>query len=879
MRLISCHIQNFGKLHDFTYSFNQDMNVIHEDNGWGKSTFATYIRVMFYGFLGEKKRNNIENERKKYKPWQMGTYGGDIVFSVGSKEYRMERRFGDKSSGSDEFVLYDNTTNLKSSDYSLNIGEELFGIDIESFMRTVFIAQQDCGTKVTPNISAKIGNVSDQTADMGRYDDVQNALKKEMDSLTPGRATGRLYKIQTRMSELREKVRNKDNYTTSLDELEKNLDEQIKEKARSQEELRKIQKEIERVSSIKDAQAGVEKYKELCEQEALAKEKYEGLKKCFPKSIPDKSDIESNITQCDEYERLLQTVKNNTLSNEEQNNLERFEDIFAPGIPDEDTLTKVETDIDTLAKLVSERDAGVLSDVERKKLADSREVFSNYKPSLEEMDDLLNKWGERKTKKETLSTKKASAELLKNANASNGTSGKTLGLAILIIGIVAAFGGVIAIIAAKIIAIGAVIAGIGAIAAIVGAVIAFGKKAGNVENNSGTAYEQIISEIRRDEEYVQDVEQSCKELFDKLGIGYNEHDVPSEISRIRGLLKDYDELEDRSKRGDETQREEKIELLDGTISEFFRKYKSETAASDYQKVLCRIQNDITEYGRIIKKCEIVKSTSEEADSIKKTIEEYVHSLGLEVGENLKNQLSEIKDKCKDLKNAEEGLERCRTRREAYEEEVDVSEFEDKEGVSEGQSLEALNKSFNAIQERINQLAELEEKFRGQMDDVSRNLEVIEDDEAELANLKEEYDEAKKRFDIIVKTRDYLEKAKQNFSGKYMADIKESFEKYHSIISDGDDKYELDANLNIQLKEKGGLHEIEFLSEGYKDLVGLCRRMAMVDAMYDKEKPILILDDPFVNFDERRLSGAIEFLDLLARDYQIIYFACHKSRCR
>ena len=165
-----------------------------------------------------------------------------------------------------------------------------------------------------------------------------------------------------------------------------------------------------------------------------------------------------------------------------------------------------------------------------------------------------------------------------------------------------------------------------------------------------------------------------------------------------------------------------------------------------------------------------------------------------------------------------------------------------------------------------------------MDEASQKLEAVENDEAELENLQEEYETDMKKYQIIGKTKEYLEKAKQNFSSKYMDDIKDSFEKYHNIISNSDEKYELDANLNIKLKEKGSLHELGCLSEGYKDLVGLCRRMAMIDAMYDFEKPFLIFDDPFVNLDESRLIGAMKFLDSLSKDYQIVYFSCHQSRC-
>ena len=52
----------------------------------------------------------------------------------------------------------------------------------------------------------------------------------------------------------------------------------------------------------------------------------------------------------------------------------------------------------------------------------------------------------------------------------------------------------------------------------------------------------------------------------------------------------------------------------------------------------------------------------------------------------------------------------------------------------------------------------------------------------------------------------------------------------------------------------------------------------IDAMYDMEKPFLIFDDPFVNLDEKRLEGAMGFLEKISHDYQIIYFSCHESRC-
>lgn len=82
MRLLTCHIENFGKLSDFSYDFADGYNAFVLPNGAGKSTFAAFIRVMFYGFAGETKRTELEKERKRYQPWQGGTYGGQLTFTA-----------------------------------------------------------------------------------------------------------------------------------------------------------------------------------------------------------------------------------------------------------------------------------------------------------------------------------------------------------------------------------------------------------------------------------------------------------------------------------------------------------------------------------------------------------------------------------------------------------------------------------------------------------------------------------------------------------------------------------------------------------------------------------------------------------------------------
>ena len=60
-------------------------------------------------------------------------------------------------------------------------------------------------------------------------------------------------------------------------------------------------------------------------------------------------------------------------------------------------------------------------------------------------------------------------------------------------------------------------------------------------------------------------------------------------------------------------------------------------------------------------------------------------------------------------------------------------------------------------------------------------------------------------------------------------------------------------------------------------IDFCMRLALVDTLFEKEQPFLILDDPFVNLDALRLEKALELLNIMAANKQIVYFVCHPIR--
>lgn len=218
MKIKGCYIENFGKLHQYECNLSDGCNVIYRPNGWGKSTLTVFLRVMFYGFEGENRKDDVSNERRRYNPWQGGVYGGEVSFEVNGKGYIIKRTFGSRKK-EDEFKLYDAVTMLESSDYTCNIGEELFGIDSRSFMKTVYISEKACMTSATDVIAAKLAGGKELLPDVSNYDKADTVLANEINRLSPDRKTGALYKINREMTEQKSIFVKKEYVNEELDKL------------------------------------------------------------------------------------------------------------------------------------------------------------------------------------------------------------------------------------------------------------------------------------------------------------------------------------------------------------------------------------------------------------------------------------------------------------------------------------------------------------------------------------------------------------------------------------------------------------------------------------------------------------------------------------
>lgn len=785
MRLISCHIENFGKMSEVSLDFDSGLNRVCRANGWGKSTLAAFLKVMFYGFDNEKSRDAYVNERKRFKPWQGGVYGGSLTFETGGRKYTVSRVFGAKER-EDGFELRDAGTNMPSSDFSRNIGEELFKIDGASFMRTVFISQNDCMTSTTDRINAKLGNLAENTDDINNYMRADGTLKDMLNGMSPTRSTGKLYKMKARIAALEETVRGE----AALEAEAAGISAERNECIRSQESVRTEQQELlrrqEKLVRLKDIRALRDKYEALCGELAESEKAYAEAGAALPIE-PDREELDAELAECSRIGKLRSRAELLKLTKEETAEFERLDNLFG-GQP----------------------------------------------PETSETDSKFNLWSEYNNRKISLGDKKAALAGLEEEQSdktAKPASGRHL-IIPFIAGFAAVFAGIALFFSGRnteraLIGGGLVLAGIVCLA-VIGLVFLAGKRrgaAGPTDNTAAERIEEMRREIEEDGNFISSAESEIKEFLGRFAPSYDPRAVPECLNRLRQQSSDY--LGFKTRMGRYREAEEEYVRADAVITGYIKK------------------------------------------------------LGLEPEEDRLGQLISIRDRAGELERCRARLDNARRARDSFIRDNDISGFKEIGNGIPAESTESINARLEELNSKQETLYERVAACDRELEKNSKRQEEIRTAGEELCGLKQDYARMNRSYRILEKTRELLAAADTAFTAKYMEPITRGFQKYLRLLDAPEGRDSLinagiDAGVNLTVEEYGLQRDIRSLSTGYRDLTGICMRIALADAMYEGEKPFLIFDDPFVNLDEDKYERAGSFLKELEKEYQIVYFTCRNG---
>ena len=349
MKLIKMHVDNFGCLHNFDYEFKDGLNVILHDNGWGKTTMASFLKAMLYGFDTKRSRDITENERKRYSPWQGGKYGGSLDFEAEGKKFRIFRTFG-QTPRYDKATLMVLGSNAEIKIDADKIGEMLFRLDASAFQRSVYINQNGLSIDgAASSIHTRLNALVSQANDVAAFDDAIARLTAQV------------------------KVYEKTGSRGLLGDTTRQIAANEREKEKLEKEIAEQDQARERISEL-DAQ--------LIAIAEIIRDKKEKLEK-----------VTGEAQKREAARRLLEDLNKQIAGVEAQ--LAEIADSLGGKVPDDAEIDQVKLQSQSAAALTKQLDDLTLS---YKKLLTDYELlqqkYNGQLPTADQLDEIQNIYGE-----------------------------------------------------------------------------------------------------------------------------------------------------------------------------------------------------------------------------------------------------------------------------------------------------------------------------------------------------------------------------------------------------------------------------------------------------------------------------------------------------
>ncbi|MCR5610016.1 MAG: AAA family ATPase [Lachnospiraceae bacterium] len=940
MRLLRCYVENFGGISDFEYDFSKNLNIINEENGWGKTTFAVFIKSMFYGMETSTKRKIDENERKKYTPWNGQRFGGNIEFEVNGNEYRVERYFG-KRDRDDYFALINLKTNLESDDFTENLGEEIFKIDKEAFERSIYIPQQKISVETNDSLSAKLTNIMESDYDINRFenaiarlDDASKVFKKKKGD------KGRLFDLEEEVKFTKRELEDCKSYEKSYEELEEMVKKQSKARENLSGILEKIEDNIKNVASFAENNAKKAYYDQLC-TEFIEKDKLlQEAEDFFKNGTPEISEVISYEEKAKQLASYRIALMQSVVSNDERNEYEDLKNVFSNGIPEDSKFLECEAAIDRISKLDGDIKAHSLTTEEEREYNSLNYIFAregDFQRVIDDNTDKYKRYVDIGAEIERENSSLIGLESWRDNNAKDEERAipiTRLEIYIALTGVIAMIIGII-LMASKSPKAGSIFIGI-SISALSALVLVYTRRrwvSPELEELIAKNEEDILNtrrNINNLEIEKKTISNELSDFADKFQESTKMNYMMGSLSSISSKYDNYLNVANKKRFNDSKltgllgEFEKNVNIVEGLIDKYADKIgyvKDENEGyirkdvinnSDTKKIdnkfgkkynLWKNNKDSIKDMKWRDVLRVIKDKKDRFVKLNNRVDEYernynlMNSLEPEIGlfvrkyfDNInpnayEDYLTTIKNKLNDMKKVETDHHTLYEKLNKFKQENDMDKL--MANPDNFASMEELQAERNRILAQMNQVRDdydiLKNRYNEYGDIVAKRPEL----ETQLERAKNNLSEAEHKYDILIKTKSFLEKAKEEFSARYLTGLNNGFVKYVKILSgefpEGDmtkqclKSASLDTSLNVHIKAYGTTKSVEYLSTGSRDLLGICSRLALVDAMYEGEKPFIILDDPFVNLDEEKILNALIFLEQISSDYQIIYFACHPSR--
>lgn len=856
MKLLRCHVENFGILSDFDLTFTEGLNVLCRENGFGKSTLAAFLKAMFYGL---PKTRAKASERKHYDPWQGGKYGGFLEFEYRGNQYRVTRYFGKKE---DSFSLTDLTNRAESTAFSEKLGEELFQLDGDSFARSTFVPQlSDREITATTSIRAKLTNLVEDTNDLNNFDTAMKKLQEYRKSLKLFKGEGgQTAQLRRECRELEASIHTTAEKKEPLEAVCQQIDALNREKNEKTAQQAFLREQIRQADARKALHLQQENLERLRGQVRGREKELAGLDEQYPKGYPSLEALETqkeNLTRALHARQRMEsraTANADGISEEEREELSALNRLFSQGVPGEEALEGWEKLRQERDICLHSREAGGLPAQEQADFRYLKKTFAQGAPEIAQIQEAQRQSG-----------RIAQLQSLQHTKTDRPVRDRTIvqmiaGSVLLLFGLV--------MLAMKLPLLG------GCALALGGGVLLLGVFAG--KRSAAAANAAAEAEARE----LADLQRQLSAFLGRYGM-----DASDPEEKLAALLTDRQRYLDLSRRNTEwaeqrRQTEARLGQIQSTLQQTFEKYypgecyddgfikKLREAVERYRHLNWRVAEERERRSR--ENDQDRQEVRQATDAVQQFLEAFGLS-GQTASECLQKAQADVHRRkllCEELENAKNALD-------------DFLKKNGDVGPAQQNALpeaEVLEQQERLTQARLDELEQELQQARAQRRSLQASVECIPEWEDRLTALEDDLREAERKCDLTDRTMALLEKAKDALANSYMDKIEQGFRNYTQRLCPRQlGSVMVDKDLQPHIDVQGAAREVESFSAGLADSILLCMRLALVDALFGEETPFLILDDPFVNLDDEHTRRALAMLQEMAETHQILYLVCNTGR--
>lgn len=854
MKLISCYIENFGAITKKEIRFEENLTSICEENGFGKTTLASFLEAMFYGMNSDRANNKEFGMRRHFNPFAGGKFGGNVLFSFGKDRYKIERYFDDKSDTKDSLTVYKNGE--LCNDFGDKIGEKLFGIDKPSFERTIFIDAHEIESGSTGSINAKLNNFVEGSTDDTNTEKAFDRLDKAAKEYKKAKSGNDLIsKENNYILKLEEKIDNAETIKASLPEKYERLSE-------LENELKNLRREISANQKTALELKDWEQYDNLMTAAEQAERTAEQIKRKYPGGIPslnELSAIRNHISVKTTLER--QTAK--ALSHEDAETLSKLQKKYDGRQPTETEISDIKDKINLLTK----KEAEIHAQESVKPIEDEIALgkkFESHTPTEEELAQIDAAVSEyEQAEKDYGETPDYIVERVDNASIKHQGSKKKYLIIAVIAALIAVAG--IGVLFVQMIP-GVILLAVGAVCLLATGFIYLNKKTSAPVSDT---VQRINPEKAAKERIKNNAEFAVQKLLAPYGYSSGKN-IQYSISKLKDDVLKYNNLvrNDSEKAEALAGKRAECERLGQEISDYFSIYNF--TDGDFSTRLSDLQKELGLYATL-------KSTLKELDKQnagtkaqlaehEKAIDDFCtkYRFDKQITDHIRELEGDITKRDQTERDYAENINKAKRLKEE-------KKLDTRPAAPEGDDIEKTEERIAAINKDISAL-------NIDISDCETEAEKLDDLYAEKQRHEELLKKYKHDHDLLILTADLLKEADKHLKDRYVAPIKNNFVNYAGLLETAlGEKVTMTPNFEIRYERNGIERSEKHLSAGQRSICTFCFRMALIDNMYTGEKPFLILDDPFVNLDQKHMDRVKEMLKKLSEKLQLIYFTCHESR--